>query len=225
MLKGLTGNQLKLIAMVTMTIDHVGMIFFPQNLWFRVIGRLAFPIYAFLIAEGCRHTRSMPKYLGSIAAMALLCQIVSFVAVGSLYQCILVTFSMSIGLIFLLQKVRTTRSLIWWILLAAALAAVWFVTQTLPGLLPGTDYAVDYDFLGVLLPVAVWLMPKKRYRLLAAAGVMVVMALLNWFQWYALGALVLLALYNGQRGKYNLKPLFYWYYPAHLAILHLINML
>lgn len=222
--KGLTGNQLKLIAMVTMTVDHIGFILFPHLLWLRLVGRLAMPIYAFFIAEGCRYTRSMPKYLGAVALMALLCQIVSFLY-GSIYQCILVTYSMSIGLIFLLQKARTAKSLIWWFLFAAALAAVWFLTQTLPQLLPDTGYAVDYDFLGVLLPVVIWLMPRKRYQLLAAAGVMVIMALLNWPQWFAFSALVLLALYNGQRGKHNIKQLFYWYYPAHLAVLHLISML
>ena len=64
--KGLTGNQLKLIAVITMTIDHIGLAFFPQQMLFRVIGRLAFPIYAYMIAEGCRYTRSMGKYLRGI---------------------------------------------------------------------------------------------------------------------------------------------------------------
>lgn len=222
--KGLTGNQLKLIAMVTMTIDHVGMLLFPQNLWLRLIGRLAMPIYAFFIAEGCRHTRSMPKYLRSVAVMALLCQVVAFLF-GSLYQCILVTFSMSIGLIFLLQKARAARSIIWWLLFAASVAAVWFVTQTLPGLLPGTDYAVDYSFLGVMLPVVIWLMPTKLWQLLAAFGVLLLMGVSNWVQMFALGAVGLLALYNGQRGKHNIKQLFYWYYPAHLGILYLLAMM
>lgn len=223
--KGLTGNQLKLIAMVAMTLDHVGMILLPQLLWLRIVGRLAMPIYAFFIAEGCRYTRSMPKYLRSVAAMALLCQAVSFLAAGSLYQCILVTFTMSIGLILLLQKAQKAKSPLWWLLFAAALAAVWFLTQALPALLPGTDYAVDYDFLGVILPVIIWLMPTMPWQLLAAAGVLMLMGITNWVQLFALGSVVLLALYNGQRGKHNIKQLFYWYYPAHLGILHLLAMM
>ena len=47
---GLTGNQLKIIAMIAMTFDHVGVQLFPQVLWLRLIGRLAMPIYAFMIA-------------------------------------------------------------------------------------------------------------------------------------------------------------------------------
>ena len=55
---GLTGNQLKLIALITMTIDHVGMMLLPQLRILRAIGRIAFPIFAYMIAEGCRHTRN-----------------------------------------------------------------------------------------------------------------------------------------------------------------------
>lgn len=222
--KGLTGNQLKLIAMVTMTLDHIGAVLFPHVLWLRLVGRLAFPIYAFFVAEGCRHTRSMPKYLGSVASVALLCQVVIVLA-GSWYQCTLVTFALSITLILQLQKLRETKNVFWMLLFAATLAAVWFLTQTLPALLPDTDYAVDYDFLGVILPVVIWLMPTTSLQLLGASVVLLAMGLTNYYQLLALGAVALLALYNGQRGKRNIKWLFYWYYPAHLGILHLISML
>ena len=60
---GLSGNQLKLIALITMTIDHVGAYLLPQFTILRIIGRLSMPIYAFLIAEGCRHTHDRRKYL------------------------------------------------------------------------------------------------------------------------------------------------------------------
>lgn len=224
MTKGLTGNQLKLIALVTMTLDHIGHYLFPHLLLLRLVGRLAMPIYAFFIAEGCRHTRSMAGYLRTMVLMGLLCSVVTLCA-GSLYQSILVTFSMSIGLIFLLKKALNTKNILWYLLFTAALAAVWFVTETLPGLLHGTDFDVDYGFWGAILPVIVWLMPKKWCQLFAAAAVMTVMAFSNPLQLFAFGALVPLALYNGQRGARNLKWLFYWYYPVHLAILNLIAML
>ena len=73
---GLTGNQLKIIAMITMTVDHVGMQLFPRLLWLRMIGRLAMPVYAYMIAEGCRHTRDRKKYLLRLLGMGALCQIV-----------------------------------------------------------------------------------------------------------------------------------------------------
>ena len=99
----LTGNQLKLIAMLAMTADHVGLQLLPQWGFLRILGRLAMPLYAYMIAEGCRYTRSRSRYFCSIALMGLGCQIVYFFFMGSLYQCILVTFSLSLGLIFLLD--------------------------------------------------------------------------------------------------------------------------
>ena len=96
---GLTGNQLKILAMIAMTCDHVGLQLLPQYPILRLIGRLALPIYGYMVAEGCRQTRDRKNYLLRMAAMALLCQVVYFFAMGSLYQCILVTFSLSICLI------------------------------------------------------------------------------------------------------------------------------
>ena len=55
---GLTGNQLKLIALFAMTCDHVGLQLLPNVLILRILGRLALPIFAYMIAEGCRYTRN-----------------------------------------------------------------------------------------------------------------------------------------------------------------------
>lgn len=219
--KGLTGNQLKLIAAITMTIDHTGMLLFPNALWMRMIGRLAYPIYAFMIAEGCAHTRSMPRYLGSVAAMAAVCQLVSFFAIGSLYQYILVTFSMSICVIWLLQNAMQRKKFTWWLLVLFGIGSVWLITQLLPELLITTDFRVDYDFLGVMLPVLIFLGRTKGEKLLLAAGGMILMGLpFGSIQMLALTALPLLAMYNGQRGTWNMKRFFYLYFPAHMVVLY-----
>jgi hypothetical protein len=55
-------DTLKLIAIVTMLIDHIGYLLFPQQIAWRMIGRLSFPIFAFLVARGSRLTRSQPRY-------------------------------------------------------------------------------------------------------------------------------------------------------------------
>ena len=104
-MKGLSNNQLKLIALVCMTLDHLGMLFFPSCLWLRLIGRLAMPIFGFMIAEGCAHTSNQKRYLLTIVSMAVLYQVVFLVAEGSLYQCMFITFSLSIALIFLVKRV------------------------------------------------------------------------------------------------------------------------
>lgn len=224
--KGLSGNQLKLIAMIAMTADHLGLIFFPQSVALRLIGRLAFPIYAYMIGEGCRHTRSMPKYFGGVAAMAFACQMVYWLAQGSLYQSILVTFSLSIALCMLAEMATERGGILSWVVFGVGTAAVLFVTEFLPALLPGTDYAVDYGFWGVLLPVGVYLARDRKTSLAYTAVFLALLAPELWEgQWFALAAIPLLALYNGRRGKLNIKWLFYFYYPAHLAVLWGISFL
>ena len=93
-----SGNQLKIIALVAMTCDHVGKVLLPKYEILQIVGRLAFPIFAYMIAEGCRYTRNRGKHLLQVVLVAILCQIVYFVVERSLFQCILVTFSLSIGM-------------------------------------------------------------------------------------------------------------------------------
>lgn len=199
--KGLTGNQLKLIALVTMTVDHIGLLLLPQYEILRIIGRLAYPIFAYMIAEGCCHTRSMGRYFGTMAVFALACQMVYLVAMGSLYQSIFVTFSLSIGVIFLLQRARERKRAADWALVIAGILGALFVTELLPLILVETDYGVEYGFLGVMLPVAVYLGKTKAEKLEFAALVLTAMGwVLGAVQWIALLALPLLMCYNGSRG-------------------------
>ena len=226
MQKGLTGNQLKLLAVVVMTIDHIGAILYPQVLWLRIIGRLAYPIFAYMIAEGCTHTRSLPRYLGTMAAMAGVCQVAVYFITGSQYQYILVTFSLSIALIYLLKKAMDTKNMLWYLVSAGGIFAVWVLTEYLPVKLTGTGFSIDYGFWGVLLPVMAWL-GRTRYQklLLTAAGLVLITGDPGSIQILSLCALPLLMLYNGQRGKWKLKYFFYLYFPAHIVLLEGIAFL
>ena len=220
---GLSGNQLKLIALAAMTADHIGVQLFPQVILLRIIGRLALPIFAYMIAQGCRYTRSKPRYLGTIAAVALVCQLVYFFAMDSLYQCILVTFSLSIVLIFALDAAMKHPTVQRITVAVLGVLTVWFICDHLPRLLPG--FCVDYGFLGVLLPVLIWL-GRDKWQSIVLCGVgLVFLSIGNTTQWYSLLTLPLLALYNGSRGKVNMKYLFYIYYPIHLVLIYLISLL
>lgn len=221
----LTGNQLKTIALVTMTVDHIGMILFPRVVLFRIIGRLAFPIFAFMIAEGCRHTRNLDRYLATVAAFAALYQTATLVLGGSLYQCVLVTFTISIGLIRLLKEDRLPPALHTLAVILGFLGAL-FLTEGLPLLLPGTNYAVDYGMAGVLLPVLVWMgRNRKETMLLFVLGSVLLCMSCGSIQWWCLGSVPLVMLYNGRRGTAKLKYLFYVYYPLHLVVLYLIGLI
>ena len=93
-----------------MTIDHVGVLLLPHVIVLRILGRLALPIFAFMIAEGCRYTRNRLRYFGSVFALGVLCQIVYYMVDRSLYFSILITFSLSNATIYALQdwKEQTT---------------------------------------------------------------------------------------------------------------------
>lgn len=221
---GLTGNQLKIIALIAMTIDHIGVQLLPQISLLRIIGRLAFPIFAYMIAEGCLHTRHRGHYLQTMASLAALCQAVYFLAMGSLYMSVLVSFSLSILLIYAIDFGR--RGGIRWAVPVLTLALIFFLCEILPRLLPGTDYAIDYGFWGVMLPVFVYLGTSSKDKFaLMAAGLILLNRSLGGFQWWSLTSLIPLYFYNGTRGKKGLKYLFYIYYPAHLVVIQGIQFL
>ena len=225
-LAGLTGNQLKLLALFAMTCDHVGLQLLPQFILLRIIGRLAAPLFACMIAEGCRYTCKRGRYLGRLLGMAALCQIVYFVATRSLYQCIFVTFSLSVCLIYALDSALRRRTPASVLIAAAALAAAVFITVGLPRILMHTDFDVDYGLWGVMLPVLVYFGRGKWEKLaLFAVGVSLLGLHYGGIQWWGLLSVPLLALYNGQKGRRNIGPLFYWYYPAHLVVIYGLSLL
>lgn len=218
---GLTGNQLKLIALISMTLDHVGLQMFPDVIVFRILGRLALPIFAYMIAEGCRHTRDRKKYLGKLLGLGLLCQVVYFFAMGSLYQCILITFSLSVLLIYAIDNAHTTPTAL---LALLALVSVCAICLGLPQLLKGTDFAIDYGVWGVLLPVLVYFGGSRKLAFLTLALCLQARQL-GGIQWFSLAAIPLLMCYNGRRGKGNVGKWFYVYYPLHLVVIYGISVL
>ena len=218
---GLTGNQLKLIAMFAMTCDHVGLQLFPDVLLLRILGRLAMPIYAYMIAEGCRYTRSMRRYLLRLASLGALCQVVYFFALGSLYQGILVTFSLSVCQIWALDRLQSRPTVSRRLLAGGVLLGVFLLCVVLPDFLPG--FEIDYGLMGVLLPVLIYFgKPVQNYLL---AGLILLGFAYGGLQWWGLAAIPLLSVYNDQRGKYNLGKLFYIYYPLHLVVIYGISLL
>ena len=222
---GLTNNQLKIIAMAAMLIDHVGRQLLPQWTWMTVVGRLAFPIFAYMIAEGCHYTLHKARYLLMVACLAVICQGAYFFTTGSLYQNVLVTFTLSIGSIFAMERFLRKPDVASGAVLAVIMVGVVALCTVLPRLTNG-EFAIDYGMVGVLLPVSVRFAPGKWGKLTCAAVMLALLAVTMFpLQWYALLALPLLALYNGQRGKWKLKYLFYIFYPTHLLVIYLLQTL
>ena len=238
-LKILSGNSLKIIAAISMALDHIGIIFFPSMIIFRIIGRLAFPIFAFMIAEGCRYTRHKARYLLTLAGLGAVFQIVYFIAFRSLYLCIFITFSLSIIIIYALQHFKRT------VLSPASSRAARMGSFALLLVVITAAFAMDmkfemdYDFAGCMVPVLVSLPqsedsfpePVRKLDNQYSALLMLTIGLL-WLalvnkpiQFYSLLTVPLLFLYSGKRGRLKMKYFFYIFYPAHLVLLYGLNML
>lgn len=207
-LKKLSGNQLKIIALISMTLDHIGVQIFPQLTILRITGRLAMPVFAYMISEGAHYTKNRKKYLLTISLIGFLCQIVYYFAERSLDQCIFVTFSLSLMLIYIFDKKNIILSLL-------ALIACFYITQAVN---------IDYGFFGIMLPLLIYIGKTRNQKLLLLTTGLVLVSLANSsIQWYSLLSIPLIALYNGKRGTYRIKYFFYIYYPLHLAIIYLIG--
>lgn len=220
----MTSFAIKMIAAASMLIDHVGLIFFPGLPILRILGRLAFPIYAFCIAQGFLHTRNRKRYFLQVFILGAVCQLVYFLVDGSVYLGVLISFSLSIVLMWAVDRVKKAEKgsrLCPMLFLAGMLAAAGALCSFVE---------VDYGFPGMLLPVLLFAGEDREKGLaLFTAGLLLLcvnLGTLGGFQvqWYSLLTLPLLYLYNGQRGKYSLKYFFYIFYPTHLAALYLLDM-
>src|SRR5450756_2933862 len=75
-------DALKLVAIVSMTIDHVGAILLPYVGWLRIIGRVAFPLFAYQLAAGYLHTHNLAGYVRRLAIWGLIAQPIYMIAVS-----------------------------------------------------------------------------------------------------------------------------------------------
>ena len=246
----LNGNAVKILAAVFMVIDHVGLLFFPENLIWRYIGRISMPLFAFMIAEGCRYTKNRARYFFFLFGLGTAFQVVYYIFTKDTYLNILLTFSLSVLMIFALQEMKTQLfkgGKDWGIKIASVLlfvssvAFVWGICET------GAQtkfYTVDYGFWGCLLPLFASVLDfyripfsdktdfiKKADMLILRVlcfGLGILLFHLNsvnpTLTKYMFLALPFLLFYNGTRGKWKLKYFFYIFYPAHLVLLQGLAM-
>lgn len=102
----ISGNVLKLIACAAMLIDHIGVFLFPDVLWLRLVGRVAMPLFAFTLAEGCFYTRSKLRHTLLIAGLGLVTSGVASFVTGTVEGDILITFTLSCLIIWALDALK-----------------------------------------------------------------------------------------------------------------------
>ena len=221
----LSGNQLKLIALAAMTIDHIGAYLIPDMIIFRIIGRIAFPIFAYMLAEGCRYTRNRMKYMLVLGTAAFI-MTAGFAVIGVWQQRVLTTFLMSAALCFALDRLLKKRDFLSFLIFVLGVGAAYVLAVILPIASGKWHFSIDYGFFGVLFPVAVFAVEKKRDKLIAATLMCVLLSnVYAYVQWYSLIAIPLLALYNGKRGNIRMKYFYYLYFPAHLFVILCLRVL
>ena len=242
-------NHLKLIACACMFCDHMGLLLFPGAPVLRYIGRLAMPMFAFFIGEGCRHTRSRKKYLLRLGGLAVFCQAVF--AASSLLQGqgagpysdvwffnVLFTFTLACPGCFAVLDLKRALSagrreaaaksgalFALWLVCACAFTFFAWRQRTEEG----WSLCLDFGLFGLLLPVCAVLFdaPARRAFVLALA---LTAYCFMWsaympYVWFSLLSFPLLLAYNGKGGSPRLKPAFYLFYPAHLGLLYLVSLL
>ena len=208
-----------------MTIDHIGLYLFPGKAIFRIIGRLAFPIFAYTFAEGCKYTKNRTRHFLVLCLMAFLCQIVYTYVKDSLFQNILVTLSLSALVIYSVDFAKRTNSFLGYLLAIAVLLGTFYVCNVLPSLI-GRGFAIDYGFCGVMLPCLVFLGKTKQEKLfLLSMGLLFLAPSIGTIQLFSLFAVPIIAFYSGCRGKWRMKNFFYIYYPLHLVIIYFLRIL
>ena len=193
----MTGFQLKLLAMLAMTADHIGAVFFPEIPLLRWIGRLAMPVLCFFIGEGLRHTRSPRRYLLRLTGFALLSELPFDLAFygGIEWGHQNVYFTLALGLLAL-WAIQSRGMEGWLLALTAALAAELL--------------GCDYGMYGVLLILLLDRFHRARSEQLAGAALLNLAFFGLQTQTLSLIALPLLWLYNGKRGRDD-RRLFYLY--------------
>jgi len=223
---------IKILAMLTMLIDHIGAAFefsMPYSVYLacRIIGRLAMPLFCFMIAEGLFHTRDAKRYMIRLAIFAL----VSEVPFDLLF--------MNETLEFWAQNVGITLFFgLLGILLFDTFAAQGHKGAALIAILAAGAAAhilrADYGMFGVYYVFIFYYFRSNKWgRTIAlAAGVFLLMWTSHIADWYlAIGstaavlAAIPIALYNGERGRENrsVRTVFYAFYPAHLFILYALT--
>jgi len=238
---GLSSMALHVLAMLLMLSDHLWGTVVHGNDWMTCIGRLAFPIFAFLTVEGFFHTKNLKRYMGRMLIFALISEIpFNLMLSGSLiypfHQNVLWSFLISLGLMWINEKAQAKKK--WWLNLLTAAGTLllgWFL---------GLISFADYYQAGVMMTMAFYFFHGKKWW--HYAGQLLAMKYINFYmggmvyefmlfgkemsfpqQGFAIFALIPIWLYNGQKGTQSkwLKWFNYAFYPAHMLILWLLMLL
>ena len=219
----LSSFVLRLIALVCMCVDHAGLALFPSASAFRCIGRLAFPLYCFLLAQGFAHTRDIRAYARRLLLLACVSELpFDLLIFGRLSSAMEqnVVFSLLLGLLALCAARALSARPLPCALSILALMLLAMVTQ------------VSFGWLGVALCLAYGYAggDKKRQALFTVLLTLLFSGVARgWVTISLCAALsaVPILLYNGRPGPHGKALTFFFYaaYPLHLCALLIVRAL
>ena len=235
----LNGNHLKLIACITMVMDHGAKALALRGFWFQllsnILGRIAFPLFGFLLIEGFFHTHSRLAYARNVLVLALVSEVpFDLVHTGKIlefsHQNTCFTLFLALVLFLLLEKLETLWNggrlrmqplLLKWIL-QVGLTALFLLLACL--------LRVDYDLYGLGALAVIYFLYYTSYASCALLFNCLILNLNSFCEPAAFLALLPGMLYNGKRGRKKIGPvsvkaLFYWFYPLHLLLLYGLSCL
>jgi len=214
--------MIKLVAVLLMVVDHIGLILFPTTQALRLIGRLSMPLFAYCVARGYHYSAkkgTLWKYLRNMLIIAAISQLPFLYMIHTrvLYRFMLnICFTWSVAILFL-WAVEFKGALV---IKVAMCFSVLFLAACVP---------VEYGLYGVLFPAVFYFFFYRSNRPLAAFGVMCALLLLYFgnygqtgaqIQAYSLLAYPLLLLLRRADDKIRVpKLVFYGFYPVHLIVL------
>ena len=229
-MKCISTNKLKFIALISMTLDHIGAVLLPQNLFIttilKIFGRIAMPIFCYLIVIGLFNTRNCVKYLARLLLFAIISEIPFNLCFGSsiIYvrkQNVFFCFFIGLLVIFLIEKDKMyflsenpfISNIIEYLLLIIGCVTAYYIK-------------CDYTYFGIVM---IYLFYTLRfYGILSIVSQIIINVIfMGGIQGFASFALIPICMYNGEKGSESqlLKWLFYTYYPVHLTILYLIKII
>lgn len=221
----LSSFHLKLLALVTMTIDHTAAVLRCGDFYrlMRNVGRAAFPIYCFLLVEGFFHTRNLKNYLGRLALLAVLSEVPFNLALYRQWphpkSNVMLTLFLGLLTVAILdrgrEQLRRQEPTV------PARESLWLFGVTCVGMGTAFQLQTDYRGGGVLLIVLFYLFREDRQPLLVLLPPLL-LVFYNAYELWGLLALLPIACYSGKRGFSGGKAgqwFFYLYYPIHLTVL------
>ena len=215
-----------------MVFDHIAVIFMEVDASvytvFRIIGRLAFVLFAFLLAEGFNHTSNLKKYFLRLLGLAIIIEVVllGYYLMGQdnylLSFNIIWTLLLGLFSLYLIkQKNLYLRILVIPIIFIAEILSLSYGAYGVLMILFFGMYDNKYLSLLYLLMLNLIFIEYPLYSLSNLDSV----AKFVTIQWYSVFAMIFIFLYNGKAGKYKLKYFFYAFYPLHLLLLYFISFL